>query len=91
LCGKTDVGVADPNEAESKDDQEASPGKKPPGSLQGSAGSAVPTSAWTSLHDESLCGLVWTVKWCPQGLMPVRAQIVLLSDVVLPAKKALKV
>jgi hypothetical protein len=87
LCGKTEV--TDPNDPDAGNrDEESSPSKKPPGSLQGSAGNLVPTSAWSSLN---VARVVWTVKWSPQGLMPVRAQVLLLTEVSLPPKKAVAV
>ena len=41
----------------------------------------VPNSAWQS----DLVSIVFSVRWSPNGLMPVRPQIVLMMDVTLPA------
>lgn len=79
LTGKVEI-------SDSPEEEDSAPiNKKAPGSLQGSAASLLPLTAWTDLN---IGGLVWTVKWSAQGLMPVRAQIVILTEVDLPSRHA---
>ena len=89
--GNVQSNVGDPASDPKEGDQEQpedpdSTQKKAPGSLQGSAASLVPVTAWKGL---SVAGLVWSVKWAPQGLWPIRPQVAMLMDVTLPPKKAL--
>lgn len=53
---------------------------------QQNAATRLPSNFWA---DAQHVGLVWTVKWATQGLMPVRPAVVCISAGELPAGKAL--
>ena len=70
-----------------KDSQEvtdpADPGAK---TNQVGAAKLLPNTAWQS----DLMSIVYSVRWSPKGLMPVRPQVVLLKDLTLAAGQACK-
>ena len=39
---------------------------------------------------DGLCACIWSVRWCAQGLGPIRPFLVLLTDVTLEASQALR-
>ena len=52
---------------------------------QSNAGALLPVSIWA---DSPFVRMMWATRWAPGGLMPVRPQVLLVEDVVLPAKRA---
>ncbi len=54
---------------------------------QSHIGNLIPAMDW----DNEVTGLVFIVKWAPQGLSPVRPVVALLKSISLPAGKAVEV
>ena len=75
-----------PSKVEVKEDgeeeagAEAEGGDKKASTLQTTAATLLPTSSWVS----HCLAIVFVVKWSPNGLTPVRPQVILTADVDIP-------